>query len=87
MGHWPSLGEHWAAWCLKDGWKGPSRDIGWLEGVAVELALLSTRGMGVHNADVLIWSDNKGIIGAFTKGRCSNPMTNLSIHCSDKLHA
>jgi hypothetical protein len=30
-------GEHWAAWCLKDGWKGPSWDNSWLEGVAVDL--------------------------------------------------
>jgi hypothetical protein len=55
--------------------------------VAVELALLATRGMGVHNADILIRSDNKGVIGAFTKGQCSNLMTNLSIHHPDELHA
>lgn len=80
-------GEHWDAWRLQDGWKGPGRDIGWLEGVAVELALLATKGMGVRNADVLIRSDNEGVIGAFAKGRSSNFMTNLCIRRSDELYA
>jgi hypothetical protein len=75
----------WAAWHLLDGWKGPGRDIGWLEGVAVELAILASRAMGVRNADILIRSDNEGVIGAFSKGRCSNFMTNLSIRRSDEV--
>jgi hypothetical protein len=78
-------GSHWAAWHLLDGWKGPSRDIGWLEGVAIELAILASRVMGVRDADILIRSDNKGAIGAFSKGRCSNFMTNLSIRHSDEV--
>lgn len=78
-------GGRWSAWRLQDGWKGPSRDIGWLEGVAVELAILATREMGVRDADILIRSDNEGVIGAFAKGRCSNFMTNLSIRRSDEV--
>jgi hypothetical protein len=59
---------YWVAWKLLDGWKGPSRNIGWLEGVAVELAIQAMRMMGVHNVDVLIRSDNEGVISAFSKG-------------------
>ena len=80
-------GSHWSAWKLLDGWRGPSRDIGWLEGVAVELAILATRAMGIRDADVLIRSDNEGVIGAFSKGRCSNFMTNLSIRRSDEVYS
>jgi hypothetical protein len=79
-------GTQWATWQLLDGWRGPSRDIGWLEGVAVELAILATRAMGIRNADILIRSDNEGVIGAFSKGRCSNFMTNLSIRRSDEVY-
>ncbi|RDB16022.1 hypothetical protein Hypma_003463 [Hypsizygus marmoreus] len=77
-------GGQWDAWRLLDGWRGPGRDIGWLEGVGIELAILATRAMGIHNADILIRSDNEGVIGAFTKGRSANFMTNLSIHRSDE---
>ena len=80
-------GTHWAAWHLHDGWRGPSRDIGWLEGIAVKLVILATRAMGIRNADILIRSDNEGVIGAFMKGWCSNFMTNLSIRRSDEVHA
>jgi hypothetical protein len=78
-------GTQWAAWRLLEGWKGPSRDIGWLEAVAVELAILATKIMGIRDANILIRSDNEGVIGAFSKGRCSNFMTNLSIRRSDEV--
>lgn len=78
-------GTRWAAWRLQEGWRGPSRDIGWLEGVAVELAILATRVMDVRDADILIRSDNEGVIGAYTKGRCSNFMTNLCIRRSQEV--
>ncbi|KAF8232606.1 hypothetical protein L208DRAFT_1121217, partial [Tricholoma matsutake] len=58
-----------------------------LEGVTIKLVILAMRVMGIHDADVLIWSDNKGVIGAFSKGCCFNFMTNLSIHCSDKVYS
>jgi len=76
---------YWAAWQLHDGWKGPCRDIGWLEGVAVELAILVSIVMGICDADILIRSDNEGVIGAFSKGCCSNFMTNLSVRHSDEV--
>ena len=43
--------------------------------------------MGIRNADVLIQSDYEGVIGAFSKGHCSNFMTNLSIRRSDKVYS
>ena len=42
--------------------------------------------MGICDVDVLIQSDNEGVIGAFSKGRCSNFMTNLSICHSDEVY-
>ena len=52
----------------------------------MELAILAMRAMGIRNVDILIWSNNKGVIRAFSKGRCSNIMTNLLIHCSDEVY-
>ena len=78
-------GSHQAMWCLLDGWKGPSRNIGWLEGVTVELAILALKVMGIHNVNMLIWSDNKRVIRVFSEGQCSNFMTNLSICHSDEV--
>jgi hypothetical protein len=36
----------WDAWKFYDGWSGPGRNIGWLEGVAVELACLILEARG-----------------------------------------
>lgn len=38
----------WSAWTLIDGWKGSGRDIGWLEAVAVELAILTLFTAGLR---------------------------------------
>lgn len=38
--------DKWSAWTLVDGWKGNGRDIGWLEAVAVELAILTLFNAG-----------------------------------------
>ena len=43
--------------------------------------------MGIRDADVLIRSDNKGVIGDFSNGHCSNFMTNLSIHRSNEVYS
>ncbi|KAF8224772.1 hypothetical protein L208DRAFT_1009589, partial [Tricholoma matsutake] len=53
----------------------------------IKLAILSMRVMGICNADVLIWSDNEGVIGAFSKGHCFNFMINLWICCSDEVYS
>jgi hypothetical protein len=75
----------WDAWHCLVGWRGPGRDIGWLEGVAVELVLLALKHMGLCDADILIRSDNQGIIGAFSKGQGRNFMVNNSICRTDLL--
>jgi len=69
------IGQQWDAWQTSLTWKGPFRDIGWLEGVALE-------EKGLHDAHLLIHSDNQGVIGAFDKGRSRNFEVNLSIHRS-----
>jgi len=69
----------WAYWQTSETWCGPSRDIGWLEAIAVELAIHLIHSKGIQDADVLIRSDNQGVIAAFQKGRSSNHMINLAI--------
>lgn len=72
-------GKQWAAWKSLPGWESTGRKIGWLEGVAVELAAYLLEAKGVRNTHVLIHSDNQGVIGAFNKGSSANIQVNLSI--------
>lgn len=69
----------WAAWRTLPGWRGPSRDIGWLEGLAVEFVIYALEEKGFENSHVIVFSDNQGIIGAFDKGRSRNFQVNLSL--------
>lgn len=59
----------WDHWRLRQGWKSDGRDIGWAEMVAVELAVHALVEKGVHDAHVLIRSDNKGVVGALDAGK------------------
>jgi hypothetical protein len=77
--------KRWAAWPTNPSWRGPSRDIAWLEAVAVELAILQIHAKSITDANVLVRSDNQGVIAAFQKGRSSNFMINLSIRRSAAL--
>lgn len=77
-----TIGSLWCAWKTLSGWRGPSRDIGWLEGLAVELTCYLLEAKGIRDSQVLINSDNQGIIGAFGKGRSRNFQVNLSIRRS-----
>ena len=72
-------GRKWVAWQAVDGWKGPCHDIGWLEGVAVELTIYALVEHGLHDCCVRVYSDNDRVIGAFDKGRSRNFKVNLSI--------
>ncbi|KAJ3549428.1 hypothetical protein NMY22_g883 [Coprinellus aureogranulatus] len=72
-------GNNWDAWRVKDGWKGPWRDIGWLECLAIELLVLRLEERGFHDCRIRVLSDNQGIIGAFWKGRSRNVQVNFSI--------
>jgi hypothetical protein len=70
-------GEGWDAWRGRDGWKGPWRDIGWLEC----LALLHLEAKGFRSCRIRVRSDNQGIIGLYYKleGRSRDVEINFSI--------
>ena len=72
------FGNRWDAWKLRSGWTGESRDIGWAEMIAVELAIYHCEAQGYRDADILIRSDNAGVIGAFARGRSRNTAVNDS---------
>ncbi|KAJ8503034.1 hypothetical protein ONZ45_g11221 [Pleurotus djamor] len=71
--------DSWDAYRSIPGWNAPGRDIGWLEGVAVELMVYILEMKGIKDMHVLIHSDNQGVIGAFNKGISRNVETNLCI--------
>lgn len=71
--------DDWIAWRTTAGWRGPGRDIGWLEGLAVELVAYLLEASGLTDSHIRVHSDNQGIIGAFDKGRSRNFEVNLSI--------
>ena len=62
-------GRKWLAWPLRDGWCSDSRDIGWAEMVALELAVLVAVQMGLFDATLVMHSDNQGVVLAFAAGR------------------
>lgn len=71
--------QAWFAWRLAPDWRGPGRDIGWLESLAIELAMSLIIRRSFRNSSILIHSDNEGSIAAFRKGRSRNFMSNLCI--------
>ena len=60
-------------------WSGAYRNIGWLEGVAVEFLVYVLVENGFHDCCILVRFDNKGVIAAFQRGRSRNVEVNLSI--------
>jgi hypothetical protein len=60
--------QQWDAWKLKPNWKGPCRDIEWLEGVALKLLIYLLNLLNLQNTHLIIFSDNQGVITAFDKG-------------------
>ncbi|CDO71596.1 hypothetical protein BN946_scf184911.g66 [Trametes cinnabarina] len=82
------VGDSWDAWrwkVEKAKWNKHSRDIGWAEMVAIELLLRRLVETGWKNADLLVRSDNEGVIKAFRRGRSRNWQVNLSIQCAELL--
>ncbi|GBE86646.1 hypothetical protein SCP_0905260 [Sparassis crispa] len=76
------IAGEWSSWrwCGEPGvWKCNGRDIGWAEMVAVELAVRTIECLGQQNAHILIRGDNKGVEGAFARGRSRNFQVNSSI--------
>ena len=66
------VGNRWVAWRLVPGWNSRGHDIGWVEAVALELAATWLAETDQHDVCAVIWSDNKGVIDAFNKGRSRN---------------
>lgn len=73
------IGDRWAAFKLKDGWKTEGRDICWLETLALEFLVYFLEAMDIHDVNLLIHSDNQGAIGSVDKGRSRNHHINFSV--------
>ncbi|GLB44000.1 hypothetical protein LshimejAT787_1501840 [Lyophyllum shimeji] len=74
------INNRWAAWRLVEGWSLLSGcDISWAEGVAVELAVSYLVDMDYADVELIIRSDNRGVVGAYNRGRGRNFQVNLSI--------
>ncbi|KAF7330695.1 hypothetical protein MSAN_02447600 [Mycena sanguinolenta] len=69
----------WSAWKLTGDWRSHARHIGWLETIALEFLIYTMEKLDWHDVHLLVHSDNKGVIGAFDKGRSRNFEINLSI--------
>ena len=69
------LDGKWLAWELKDEWRHDSRDIGWAEMVAVELAVQTLVTAKFTNCHVVMCSDKMGVTGALVAG-CSQGQHN-----------
>jgi hypothetical protein len=74
IGFW--MEGKWVAWRSIPGWKGDGRDIGWLEMVAVELALRTVINAGYNDVHLIFRSDNSGVVGAFKNGSSRNAPQN-----------
>ena len=70
------VGDAWATWRLLPGWNTAGRDIGWAEGIALEMAVYWLVASKFHDADVIFRSDNTGVVGAFWKGWSRNAACN-----------
>ncbi|CDO77105.1 hypothetical protein BN946_scf184501.g10 [Trametes cinnabarina] len=82
------LGKEWDAWRwkgAKETWHRDSRDIGWAEMIALELAVRKLIELGWVNAELMVRSDNEGVIKAFKRGRSRNWQVNLAIRRTELL--
>jgi len=70
---------HWAAWKLVEGWRAADHDIGWVETIAMEVALLWILVAGFRKVNILIHGNNMGVLGMLNKGRSRNAASNLLI--------
>ncbi|CDO77643.1 hypothetical protein BN946_scf184946.g37 [Trametes cinnabarina] len=76
------IADTWDAWrwrVTREVWNTCSRDIGWAEMLAIELLLRRMVEMDWENANLLVRSDNEGVIKAFRRGRSRNWQVNMSI--------
>ena len=70
------VGDAWATWQLLPGWNMNGHDIGWAKGIALEMAVYWLVSSKFHDADVIVHSDNTGVVGAFWKGWSQNAAHN-----------
>lgn len=73
------IGNRWAAFKLKEGWKKKGVDICWLEVLALEFLFYILIEEGIQSLHVLVRSDNQGAIGAIGKGRSPNHAINVAV--------
>lgn len=73
------LQGEWCNFQLLPGWKTRGRDIGWAEMVAVELGILWLVAQGVSDVNVILQSDNTGVIGSLELGRSRSVAQNMVI--------
>lgn len=73
------LQGQWRNFQLREGWKGKGRDIGWAEMVAVEPAVIWLIEQEISDTNIIIRSDNTGVIGGLRLGRSRNPQQNTVI--------
>lgn len=82
------MGQGWDAWrwvVPLTVWHTQGCNIGWAKMVAIELLLRRLEELGWENADLLLRSDNEGVIKAFRRGRSRNWQVNLSICRTESL--
>jgi hypothetical protein len=85
IGFW--MEGKWIAWRSIPGWKSDGQNIGWLEMVAVELALHAIIGTGFKDVHLVFQSDNSGIVGAFKNGSSRNaPQNSIFRHIIHLFH-
>jgi len=70
------IDNRYAGWRLIEGWACETRDIGWAESVALELAIYWLTQQQYRDANIVVCSENTGVIGAFSNGRSRNPVCN-----------
>ena len=69
----------WVVWELNRGWNAAGRDISWAESITLEITALWLIQANYKDLDILIHSDNTGVIGAFNHSRARNFTHNNSI--------
>lgn len=71
----------WDAWKIRSSSirEEPGRDIGWLEALAIEFTVQHIVTMGFRSIDLVVRSDNQGVIGSYGKGWSHGRFINESL--------
>jgi hypothetical protein len=60
-------GDGWDVWTVCEGWRGPYRDIGWLECLAIELLVLHIKAAGYHDCIIMAKQTTKALSVPMTR--------------------